>query len=424
MSEVNAIFTLNCVDIKVQCKSNEKMKDICQRFATKIDKDMNSYIYLYGGTQLHFELTFEEHLQDKGNKEMAISVFKKEDYVIKCIKCGEKLKLNKDKLDEIILNNNNIKDKINGIESMIDNMIKTSLINTMNNQLKSINVSLNHINDDIKKNNERLEILLDTIIMKDDDDKYKNMITGTLDINTEYVNKRIRFYHNEMNYNIEVYINNEKLKNNKFENEGKYSFKIIFNDIVTNMKSFFSNCLTITSLDFSNFNTFNITDMSFMFNECYYLKEIKGLNKFITNKVRDMNHMFEHCHELEYLDLSSFDTSKVTNMGYMFNQCHKLKEIKGLNKFITNRVKGFRGMIGMFQLCEELEYLDLSNFDTSKVDDMSWMFSNCNKLKYLNLLNFTIIKKCNTEKMFNFKNKKNCQLITNNKDLLKIYESS
>ena len=424
MSEVNAIFTLNCVDTKVQCKRNEKMKDICQRFSTKIEKDMNSYIYLYGGTQLHFELTFEEHLQDKGNKEMAISVFKKEDYVIKCIKCGEKLKLNKDKLDEIILNNNNIKDKINGIESMIDNMIKTSLINTMNNQLKSINVSLNHINDDIKKNNERLEILLDTIIMKDDDDKYKNMITGTLDINTEYINKHIHFYHNEMNYNIEVYINNEKLKNNKFENEGKYSFKIIFNDIVTNMKSFFSNCLTITSLDFSNFNTFNITDMSFMFNECYYLKEIKGLNKFITNKVRDMNHMFEHCHELEYLDLSSFDTSKVTNMGYMFNQCHKLKEIKGLNKFITNRVKGFRGMIGMFQLCEELEYLDLSNFDTSKVDDMSWMFSNCNKLKYLNLLNFTIIKKCNTEKMFNFKNKKNCQLITNNKDLLKIYESS
>ena len=166
MSEVNAIFTLNCVDIKVQCKSNEKMKDICQRFATKIDKDMNSYIYLYGGTQLHFELTFEEHLQVKGSKEMVILVFKKEVYEIICTKCGEKMKLNKDKIDEIILNNNIIKDKISGIELMIDNMIKSSLINTMNNQLKNINILLDNIIDDIQKNNVRLENLLDNIIIK------------------------------------------------------------------------------------------------------------------------------------------------------------------------------------------------------------------------------------------------------------------
>ena len=55
----------------------------------------------------------------------------------------------------------------------------------------------------------------------------------------------------------------------------------------------------------------------------------------------------------------------------MFNECHKLKEIKGINKFNTNKVTD---MNTMFQLCKELEYLDLSNFDTSKVTDMSWMF--------------------------------------------------
>jgi len=248
MSEVNVIFTLNCVDIKVQCKSNEKMKDICQRFSTKIDKDMNSYIYLYGGTQLHFELTFEEHLQIKGSKEMAILVYKKEEYEIICTKCGEKMKLNKDKIDEIILNNNNIKDKLNGIELMIDNMIKTLLINTMNNQLKIINVSLNNINDDIKKNNELLENLLDNIIIKyvKDDNKYKNMITGILDLNSDNINKNISLFytHIDNNYNIDVYINNEKIniikdkKNWKynFNKEGKYAFKIIFNDIITNIK--------------------------------------------------------------------------------------------------------------------------------------------------------------------------------------------
>ena len=40
--------------------------------------------------------------------------------------------------------------------------------------------------------------------------------------------------------------------------------------------------------------------MSFMFNNCHKLKEIKGINKFITNKVTAMNSMFQSCHELEY----------------------------------------------------------------------------------------------------------------------------
>ena len=65
-----------------------------------------------------------------------------------------------------------------------------------------------------------------------------------------------------------------------------------------------------------------------MFRKCKKLKEIKVLDKIITNNVVDMSGMFQQCYELEYLDLSNFDTSNVKNMGYMFNKCHKLKEIK------------------------------------------------------------------------------------------------
>ena len=104
------------------------------------------------------------------------------------------------------------------------------------------------------------------------------------------------------------------------------------------MKGFFNECSNIISLDFSNFNTSNITNMSFMFNHCHKLKEIKGINKFNTNKVIAMNSMFQLCKELEYLDLTNFDTSHVTNMSFMFNHCHKLKKINGINKFNTNKV--------------------------------------------------------------------------------------
>ena len=74
-----------------------------------------------------------------------------------------------------------------------------------------------------------------------------------------------------------------------------------------------------------------------------------------------MNAVFQACYELEYLDLSNFNTSNVTDMSWMFNECYKLKEIKGIHKFITNKVTN---MQSMFQKCYELEYLDLSNFDT------------------------------------------------------------
>ena len=54
-------------------------------------------------------------------------------------------------------------------------------------------------------------------------------------------------------------------------------------------------------------------------------------------------------------------------MGFMFNECHKLQEIKGINNFNTSKVIN---MSAMFQLCNELEYLNLSNFDTSNVTDI------------------------------------------------------
>ena len=62
--------------------------------------------------------------------------------------------------------------------------------------------------------------------------------------------------------------------------------------------------------------------MKFMFNNCINLKEIKGINKFITTKVNNMKAMFQECNELEYIDLSNFDTSNVVNMEFMFNNCN------------------------------------------------------------------------------------------------------
>ena len=97
-----------------------------------------------------------------------------------------------------------------------------------------------------------------------------------------------------------------------------------------------------------------------------------------------MTGMFQGCIELEYLDLSNFNTTNVTDMGWMFYECHKLKEIKGINNFNTINVNNMRGM---FNKCKELEYLDLSNFNTSNVTNMENMFNECHKLKKIKGIN-------------------------------------
>ena len=57
-----------------------------------------------------------------------------------------------------------------------------------------------------------------------------------------------------------------------------------------------------------------------------------------------MNRMFQSCEQIEYLDLSNFNTSNVTNMEFMFTKCHKLKEIIGIYTFNNSKVTNMTGM--------------------------------------------------------------------------------
>ena len=144
-----------------------------------------------------------------------------------------------------------------------------------------------------------------------------------------------------------------KLAYSKFET---LPYNIINTSQVTDMSYFFSNNGSLTSLDLSNFDTSNATDMSGMFfNISSYRFTSLDLSNFNTSKVKSMYNMFGSCSGLASLDLSSFDTSKVKNMSNMFNSCRGLPS------------------------------LDLNNFDTSQVTNMSSMLRFCAGLKSLKL---------------------------------------
>ena len=54
----------------------------------------------------------------------------------------------------------------------------------------------------------------------------------------------------------------------------------------------------------------------------------------------------------------------------------------------------------MFCDCTNLKSLDLSNFNTSDVSDMSYMFANCEKLKSLDISSFNTSNATNIDNIF------------------------
>ena len=179
--------------------------------------------------------------------------------------------------------------------------------------------------------------------------------------------------------------------------------------LVRNMKCMFESCSKLEYINVSNFNTISVTDMTSMFSYCNLQMldlssfEANGakmgsmfrnnyrLNSIIfseTNKIQstDLSSMFQDCRNIEYLDLSNFDTSLTTNMAYLFDNCYKLISVN-LGSFNTTSVKSF---MSMFSYCSTLESLDLSNFVTKYATNMGAMFQHCTSLIFLNIESFII----------------------------------
>ena len=114
------------------------------------------------------------------------------------------------------------------------------------------------------------------------------------------------------------------------------------------------------------------------------------------NSINDCSYMFYDCSNINYIDLSSFDTDNVINMSYMFKGCRNLENID-LSSFNTDNVEN---MECMFYYCNKLNKLDLSSFNTKKVKNMSCVFNNCANLESINLSSFNTENVINMDYMF------------------------
>ena len=168
---------------------------------------------------------------------------------------------------------------------------------------------------------------------------------------------------------------------------------------VTDMQKMFSQCESLEEIKLPTKLSNAVTTYDAMFYACKKLNSIQGLEKLNTSSATDLNCMFQHCENLTSLDVSNFDTSHVENMGGMFEGCTKLSSIKGIENFNTEQVHATgtssanvddrAGFEYMFAGCSSLTELNLSKWNTAKVQRFTSMFENCTSLSKLNISGFT-----------------------------------
>jgi len=96
-----------------------------------------------------------------------------------------------------------------------------------------------------------------------------------------------------------------------------------------------------------------------------------------------MSYMFVHCESLIYIDISSFDTMKVNDMSLMFFYCSSLKTLDISNFYLFDVNMG-----NFLEYCTSLEYVKFPN-DYENVAYGFAMFAECFSLKSIDLYMFS-----------------------------------
>lgn len=130
----------------------------------------------------------------------------------------------------------------------------------------------------------------------------------------------------------------------------------------------------VSTLDFSNADTSNITNMYGLFNNCLNLENL-NISSFDTRNVTDMAYMFANLKKISSIDLSNFNFSNATSLNYMFHGCEKLTTL--IADFNTVKAKNLELMFYDCYLLNKVK-INISNATNAR-----YMFSGCGNLKEL-----------------------------------------
>ena len=363
MAEV--LFNYRGIDTLIQCKIEDKFKDICEKFSIKSQTELNNLNFIYDGEILNLDLEFNQvaNQKDKQNLKMNILVNDKNSTIIDekeiikkskdiiCPKCGEIFLINLND-SKTILNDykNNISlNEFDNIQNINQNKIICNACN--NNKNDADNNQFSIFDNDDKNNmgnnqfsifdndNKNISLLFkenhnkENIIINSDNNNYlynkqNESFIPYPDLNKDDLSQKNKFKIKNNNNDIKLYedilpnINNIKTKIRQLKDLiNNFSSNIDdINTIIQNIKMNMEKNYIINNNLFNNYEIFDNDNANIILND---LKDIINDNKInnIFNKICDLNYQVKNI-ENKNNQIKNIDIQNEIKNNQIINEIH------------------------------------------------------------------------------------------------------
>jgi len=437
---VEVEFNYNGIKTVIQCKLNDKIKNICQDYLNEINEDKNNIFFSYNenaGNNFNEELTIQEMIneEDKKRNKMVILVFKselekEENDIIKskdiiCPKCGESIKF------EIIKFKIKLSECKNG--HIIDNILlnefeKTQYINNKEIKCEICNNKFNKIFYkclECKKNicplcesnhekthkiinyDERLyicdkhyenyhsycdECKINLCILCEVEHKsHKKISLGEIIPNKDELiknNRKLKRMIDLFNNNVKIIIN---ILEEVIENMNIY-YKII-EDIINNYNNKNINYEILYNINKIKENNI-IKEMKNIVNKSSIKSKFSDIFDIYCNmNINEINLIYKVDNKIKLFGHDFVDRNRKNCKIIINGKEDELKEYKTFSLFkkkiekLEIKLKGINhitDMSYMFDGCSSLSSLrDISKWNTNNITNMSYIFNGCSSLSSL-----------------------------------------
>ena len=133
----------------------------------------------------------------------------------------------------------------------------------------------------------------------------------------------------------------------------------------------------LVKINATGMKTSGITNAFCMFMNDTALTTIVGTESWTFPNLVNASEMFEVCQSLQRIDVTNWGLGNCELTSYMFSVCSALTEIKGSGNLDLSNVKDASMM---FQVCSSLSSLDVTNWDLGNCTSMNRMFKDCSSL--------------------------------------------
>lgn len=195
---------------------------------------------------------------------------------------------------------------------------------------------------------------------------------------------------------------------NKYSDMGSLKSIIIkgMTDRVSSLNFMFDGCFSLEYVfGVDTWDTSNLENMRGMFYDCSSLRDISFLESLDVSNVKGFEALFQACISLEDISpLGSWDVANVENMHAAFCICQNLESLKGLESWDVGNVEK---MESMFHGCSSLtDISQLAGWKPERIENLFEMFRECGSLENTDALNgWEISDDVTTESMFRYCNK-------------------